>query len=448
MRNAGKGMNCGMRIRCSFSLLLCAALIALPFAAPAEEQVQQNADERFTSNVRALLYADVQYPAHSSQNPDNAFLHLYRYSGTLELQPDLFYDGNLVSALFKPRFTSSSRWWEDGVAKGEQNNLSRAFVNEWRVQAMPLSSIFVTFGKEKLLWGPSFLASPSNILFKDTEKVNPMTEVEGKYLARVMYLPTAALTLQAITETQKDDTMPQVNDNPIRTIKADWVGATAAVSLIGYFKHEDRFRFGSYGQVTASDALVLYYDGIVSLETDVLYPVLDPASPLGGTFAKKYDGSGRPFATVTAGGAYTFLGGSTLSMEFLYNGQGYNDATATDYYRLRQNAANHFFDDGAMSGLSRKTLGESLNTGSPFLRRYYLMGQYQVREIKDVLDIMVRYIYGIEERAGQASTILEWRLSDRVQFFNINIVGIKGGKDTEFNAILARSFMAGIEVHF
>jgi hypothetical protein len=429
-------------------LLLCAALAAAPVAALAAEQGPPGAGDGFSYNVRALLYGEAQYPAHSTQNPDNAFLQLYRYTAEVDVRPDLFYDAEYVSGVFKPRFTSAYRWWEDGIMKGEEDALTRAFVNEWRVQVKPQASLFVSFGKEKQLWGPSFLASPSNILFKDTEKVNPMKEVEGKYLARVMYLPNSAFTVNAIAETQKDDTMPQVNDNPIRAVKADWVGATAAVSLIGYFKRDDRFRLGSYGQITASDALVLYYDGIVSRGTDVLYPVRDPASPLGGTFVEQYDGSERLFATVTAGGAYTFLGGSTLSMEFLYNGQGYDDAAAADYYRLRQSAANHFFDGGPISGLSQKTLGESVNTGSPFLRRYYLMGQYQLREIKNVLDVIVRYTHSLEEHAGMASTILEWKLSDRVQFFNVNMVSIDRGKQTEFNAILSKSFMAGIEVHF
>jgi hypothetical protein len=174
----------------------------------------------------------------------------------------------------------------------------------------------------------------------------------------------------------------------------------------------------------------------------------DQASPLEGAFVKKYDDSGRLFSTVTAGGSYTFLSGSTFSLELLYNGQGYDDAEAGEYYRLRQNASDHFFDGGLLSGLSQKTLGESLSTGSPFLRRYYLMGQFQVREIKNVLDIIVRYTYSLEEHAGQASSIIEWQMTDRTRLFNINTVSTDRGKETEFNAVLEKSFMAGIEVHF
>lgn len=432
----------------SFPVLLCAALIAAPLMAAAGDHDGGGWQDAVSWNMRSLLFTGAQFPAPSTQNPDNAFLRLHRYSVEAGLRPDLFYDGEAVSAVLKPRFTSSSRWWEDGASKGERDNLTRAFVNEWRVQAGTHGSLFLSFGKEKLLWGPSFLAGPSNILFKDTEKANPKTEVEGKYLARVIYLPNAAVTITALSQTQRDDALVQGNDHLARAVKVDWVGASAAVSVIGYSKRDDRFRFGSYGQWTASDALLLYYDGIVLKGTDALYPEPDPTDPLGGAFAERYDGSGRVFTTAVAGGAYTFLSGSTASLEFLYNSQGYGDADAAAYYAVRQSAHDHFFDSGALSGLSQSVLAQTVNTGLPFLRRYYLMGQYQLREIGNVLDVVVRYVHGLEERAGQASTILEWALSDRVQFFNINMMAIDRGRETEFNAVLDRSFLAGIEVSF
>jgi hypothetical protein len=387
--------------------------------------------------------ATFQDPADSSQNPDNAFLRLSRYAGEAVLRPDLYYDGETISAVFKPRFTSRYEWWEDGTVSGEREGLNRANVNEWRAQVAPHESLFLSFGKEKLLWGPSFLASPSNILFEDTERQNPKSEVEGKYLARVIYLPGPSFTLTALGRTQRDDAEP-----PVRALKADWVGTSASFSLIGYFRQDDRLRIGSYGQWTASDALLLYYDGIVTRGTDALYPALDTADPLGGSFLSRYDGSGRFFSTVTAGGAYTFLSGSTASIEFLYNGPGYGDADAAAYYALRRNAHDHYFDAGPLAGLSQSILAQTAVTGLSFLRRYYLMGQYQVREIGNELDIVLRYVHGIEERAGQASTIAEWRITDRMQLFNINMMSIDRGRETEFNAAVDRSFLAGIEISF
>jgi hypothetical protein len=429
-----------------FLYALFLAVPAVPFSSAAGDREPGGPGEGFSHNIRALVSAEVQDPAHSTQNPDNAFLLLPRYTAQLELRPDLLYDAEYVNVMFKPRFTSEHQWWRDGVPAGETDAHTRVFVNEWRVQAKPHDSFFLSFGKEKLLWGPSFLASPSNILFKDTEKLDPKTEVEGAYLARAMYLPTPALSLIAISETQDDATTAQAKEDPVRALKTDWVGAAASVSLIGYFQQDARFRLGSYGQWTASDALLLYYDGIVSRGTDALYPVPDPASPLVGSFARTQDSSSRIYATVTAGGSYTFLSGSTLSLEFLYNGQGYGEADADAYYRLRRSASDHYFDGGRLSALSRQLLGETMNTGQPFLRRYYAMGQFQAREIVNVLDIIVRYIHSLEERAGLASSIVEWQLSDRVELFNINSVAVSRGGETEFNAILAWSVLAGLEL--
>lgn len=427
-------------------LAIPAAVLFLTFSAKAEEG--NEVWDGFSYNIRALVFANEQRPAQSTQNPDNAFLELYRYSGELHLRPDFVLDQAALSAVFKPRFISSYRQWEAGAAMGTTDSESRAFVNEWRVMAKPASTFFLSFGKEKLLWGPSFLASPSNVLFKDTEKTDPFLEVEGKYLARAIYTPGTALSVSMIAETQQDRDELQGAVRPLQALKIDVQGSEYSLSLIGYHRPGDRFRMGSYGQWTASDALVLYYDGVITKGTDALYPVEDGTSPLGGTFAKKYDDSGRFFTTATAGGAFTFLSGETLNLEFLYNGPGYNDADAGEYYTLRQNASSHFFDTGMLSGLSQATLGASFNNGLLFLRRYYVMGQYQVREIKNVLDIAVRYVHGLDERAGAVSSIVEWRVSDHLLLFNINTASVMGWKETEFNSIIDTSVMAGAEAHF
>ncbi len=398
----------------------------------------------FSYNLHALMFLDVRYPGHSTQNPENAFLGLHRYSEEIHLRPDFFLETPLMSSVFKPRLISYFRQWEDGVMKGETDHHTRAYVNEWLLQLKPHYSFFASFGKEKLLWGPSFLLSPSNILFKDTEKANPKREVEGKHLIKLTGLPSSFLTFTGIYETQNDE---NAANRPVRALKIDIMGSSFQTSLIGYLQQKDRFRLGSFGQVTASDAIVLYYDGIISRGTDALYPVEDQANPLSGRFIKKHDRSGRIFATVTAGGSYTLLSGETLTAELLYNSTGYNSAEAARYYQIRKSAAGHLVDNDAISGLSRKTLFEAYNAGSSFLRRYYLMFQFQQREIKNVLDLIVRYTHSLDEGSGQLSTILEWRLSDRVQFFNINAVGI-GRRDTEFKSILSRSFMIGIELRF
>ncbi len=434
--------------RLRIHLILLAMLAGSYAFCPAIVTGQEASPAMFSASLRTLLFFDGQEPANSTQNPDNAFLRLYRYSGEFHVRPDFVLESAYGAAVVKPRITTYYRWWEDGVIAGNTDSQSKFFVNEWRLQSKLHDALLLSVGKEKLLWGSSFLVSPSNILFKDTERINPKSEVEGKYLARLIYLPNTTFTINVISRTQREENELHEVDRPIRAVRAEMIGSSSLVGVIGYLQQHSRFRLGSYGQLTASDATVLYYDGIVSRGSDVLYPAQKPGSPLDGEFSRPYQESEKLFTTVTAGGAYTFLSGSTVSLEFLYNGSGYNDAEAKDYYSVRASADRHFFDQGVPGSFSRKTLAQALNNGSPFLRRYYFMMQYQEREIWNVLDIVLRYTHGLEENAGQASSILEWRLSDTFQFFNVNAVALHGGNETEFHSILTKSFMAGIEAQF
>ena len=85
---------------------------------------------------------------------------------------------------------------------------------------------------------------------------------------------------------------------------------------------------------------------------------------------------------VLVGGSYTFETKGTLTMEYAYNGQGYNDAQADRYYSLRRRAANAFASGGRMSGLAQRTLGQTAGTGLRFLRRNYALLQYTAEQYR------------------------------------------------------------------
>src|SRR3990172_34776 len=192
----------------SILIIAAALLYPVPLTASSDQEPPSfldSAKQGFSYSSRALLFVDTQDPGNSTQNPDNAFLRLYRYSGELHVRPDFFLELPYVSGLFKPRAMAYYRWWKDGVVAGETDSDSRFFVNEWRLQVRPVSELFLSFGKEKLLWGSSFLASPSNLFFKDMEKTRPKNEIEGKYLAKIQYLPNDVVTFSLISNTQKLD---------------------------------------------------------------------------------------------------------------------------------------------------------------------------------------------------------------------------------------------------
>lgn len=438
----------GKMKRCQWLVpFLGLVVAAVSFPAFAEGQGGAPYDEWFHRNYRVLTFVNVMDPADSSQNPDNAFLQIPHSSADLHVRADFVVDTPIVDLTFKPRVTATAVWWSDGAPDGRRDRDARFFVNEWLLQPKPTDELFLSFGKQKLLWGPSFLVSPSNILFKDIEKVNPRSEVEGKYLATVTWLPNRTFTLTGIARTGHDEDPLSGNQGPLRALKLDVMGGSAMASVIGYAQHDGRYRFGSFGQWTATDALVLYYDGIVSKGTDALYPMADPASPTGGDLVPRYEHSSRFFGTVAAGGSYTFLSGETLYLEYLYNGTGYGDADAEAYYRLRGNARDLFFSSSPAAAAAPAVLARTYDNGTGFLRRQYVMAQLGSRQIADVLSIIARYTYGVDEGSGQAATMVEWQVSDRVQFFNINTVNL-GGPESEFGSAVKKSMLAGIEVHY
>jgi hypothetical protein len=57
-------------------------------------------------------------------------------------------------------------------------------------------------------------------------------------------------------------------------------------------------------------------------------------------------------------------------------------------------------------------------------------------------------VHSLDENAGLASTIIEWKITDNLQLFNINAVSIDHGGDTEYNSILEKSFLLGLEAYF
>jgi len=65
------------------------------------------------------------------------------------------------------------------------------------------------------------------------------------------------------------------------------------------------------------------------------------------------------------------------------------------------------------------------------LRSYYLTAQLQTREIGNSLSIILRYTHGLEERAGSASLIVAWKLSDRLRLYNVTTAVTMHGKKND-----------------
>ena len=401
----------------------------------------------FECSVRTLASGTCQDPANSTQNPDNDFFQIPRYLADLELRPDFYLNFRLLELSAKPRVNLEWRAWEEGDREGETDWDDECFVNEWLARIRVTESLFISYGRENLQWGPSYLFSPSNPFFRDNGRRNPKREVPGMDFARLVWLPGLSWTISLIANLDEGRQEFQfIEFEKTYALKLDYTGQEAYISMILSHKEHDRNRLGVFGGWTATDALLLYGEGTIAKGTDALYPE-KANNPFSASMEAIDNENSSLKGIVLIGGSYTLEMGPTLTMEYVYNSPGYSDSEAKDYYSLRKNASDAFDLLGPTGDLSKLTLSQTVDPGLRFLRRNYIMFQYNHNDIWDILDLTFRWTQNIDDGSGQFISIVEYFVGEHTQLFSIGTVN-SGAGDTEFGSILNYQWMIGLEYTF
>ena len=419
-----------------------------------EEAESLESSERWLSvldeldySLRVLAFGTDQKPADSTQNPQNNFFRLPRYLAEIELRPDVFINLKRLDMSVKPRLNIKWRKWDEGVRSGDSKIVDDWFINEWLARLRLTGNLFVSYGRENLQWGPSFLISPSNPFFRDNGRNNPKREVAGLDFARLVWLPTDSWTFSLIANLGEGQQEFRLDEfEKIYALKLDYVGQEAYTGLILSHREGDRTRLGGFGGWTATDALLLYAEGAAEKGTRALYPEA-ANNPFGLSMEPSADDSNSVEGTFLLGGAYTLEVGPTLTLEYIYNGPGYDSDQARAYYRLREDAADAFDAPGLIGGLSRLTLSQTADPFLRLLRRNYLMFQYKHNDIWDALDLTLRWTQNLDDSSGQFLSIAEYFLSDHIEFYSIATVN-SGSEDTEFGTVLDHQVIVGLEYTF
>lgn len=410
-------------------------------------QLWDELSEDFEYSLRFLTFGTCQKVADSSQNPNNDFYQISRYSIELEIRPDLRLTFRRLDLSAKPRMNLEWKVWEDGGREGESDWNDDWFVNEWLARIRVTEKLFVSYGRENLQWGPSYLFSPSNPFFRDNGRSNPKREVPGMDFARIVWLPAMSWTISFIANIDEGRQEFRFFEfDKIYAMKLDYSGQEAYASMILSHQESDRNRLGAFGGWTATDALLLYGEGTISKGTDALYPKT-ANNPFEISIDAVYDKDLSLKGTILAGGSYTLEAGPTLTMEYVYNGSGYSDGEADLYYQLRQAAADAYYLADPIQSLSKLTLSQTADPKLRFLRRNYIMFQYNHNDIWDVLNLTFRWTQNIDDSSGQFISIVECFVGDHIQLFSIGGIN-SGSSDTEFGTILDRHCMIGVEYTF
>jgi hypothetical protein len=415
---------------------------------PTLQKLADEVKEGFRYVFGSYFFGNTQKPSDSTQNPSNDFLKIPRYTADIEFRPDFFLEFRRFKLMIKPRFTLDWSRWDDGSKEGDTKTDSDSFVNEWLVRLRLVDSLFGSYGRENLQWGPSYFLSPSNPFFRDNGLSNPTREVPGSDFGRFVWVPSTSWGFSFIANVD-EGRQEFISDDfeRIYAFKVDYTTYRKYLSLITSYRESDRGRLGAYAGWTVSDAWLLYGESTLSQGTNALYPVEDSTAPLGIHMSNTKNDDNALEGILLLGSSYTFEAGPTFTLEYVYNGEGYNGEEANLYYKLRERAAEAFFLPEPARSLSRSVLTETLDPRLRLLRNHYLFFQYQHSQIWNVLSLIFRYTYNLDDNSNQFNPIVEYAVGDHTRLFLVGRQNF-GSDETEFGSIVDYFWSLGLVYTF
>ncbi len=383
-----------LRRRSSPITAACRGFLLLSTLTGAGNAVAETAGETFWSDVLAQSRMQLRVQGYlQSDQPVESVAEDRQDALRLQLRPDLWLRYGDATLTLRPRAEWSRNLSGEGRDEGE------AYLNEGSLMLGLSDSLFVSYGRENLQWGPSQMLSPSNPFIQNNGRSNARLEVPGLEYARAVIVPSLAWSLSLIANTGEgaaDFTEPFERSY---AAKLDYTGQRYYLSLIASHRESEGSAGGFYAGVSASEGLLLYTEG-------------------------EYDAEDR--FSVLGGGSYTFERGSNLIVEYYHNGQ----------------------------GCTREPLAACLlpqpqvNPDRALLRDNYLLAQYTEPGLfDDKLDISLRWLRGIDDQSSRVTAYLNYDLNDNAEaflWFSRNL----GDAGSELHGALDYTLMAGVSLFF
>ena len=191
----------------------------------------------------------------------------------------------------------------EGFADADQAYLSQAYAR-LRLDG----GLVFTGGRELLTWGPGNLRSPSNPLYYDAGRTDPLREVPGVDLARLTWT-RGPVTAMAVREQDAGHMDRAETPAPASIGKLDLRGRDSLASVIVANQIWGAPFYGGFAQATLGEAWLAYGEIGSGLRPED--PARKTASLLGAT--------------------YTLVNGQTLGLEWLRDGHAAPLPTAAEH---------------------------------------------------------------------------------------------------------------------
>ncbi len=352
----------------------------------------------FSYRVEVLGTGEFNDLVDSELNADNR-LEIPDRETMVEVRADLFLEYAGFDFVLKPRANAGRRSFDAGPLADESESFDDAFVNEWRARYSFQDKVFVSYGRENLQWGPSFLFSPSNPFNPRNSRNNPWQEQPGLDYARVLWLPDGTWTVSVIANTDEGEAEFREAFEETYALKLDYTGEGRYFSLIPSHRESGPDRLGFFAGMTLSDATLVHAEGEID-----------------------DDGGSK----MLLGGSYTFENAGTVVVEYYRNSEGCEDE------RIH------------LCFLPPNTTSQD----EPLFRSDYYMLQYTDTEFfSSRTELTLRAIHNLDDGSDLVVGILGYDLNPRTELFTVvNLTS--GDADSEFGSIVDSSVFAGVSLNF
>ncbi len=347
-------------------------------------------------------------------NPDNRFAGLAQRSEVVELRLNFKTENETLRLTARPIVST-----RNASGAGQRDE---AYLSQWQVRLRAAESWNVAAGREVLNWGPAQFRSPSSPFYFDNGRSDPMRELAGMDALKLSWTPDmqSSASLARIVRSGHGAAQPDAwRDSWLAKFdrRGDaWAYGLAALKAPGLPAF-----YGAHGQLTLSDALMLYGEFGSSSRPLALQSAADAAQP----FTLQAPSSRR--ATALAGVSYTFEGGNSLAAEYLREGQGYTEAQEDAYFQRAVSSP-----DMAL-GLAPRLLGRDY---------LHLVWQSNPMDDKGYWRLMAtRNLSGGNELAGYGEAVL----SSKISAFLLAVLP-QGNARQEFSSLLQRSVTLGLKI--